>query len=86
MPVRVPVRDPARAMTLAEAGAEAAVGDLDVPASSDDAMTGLGRLTYLPAALAGRDRGGPGRRRNPARALAVQRVHAERRAAGSGDS
>ena len=43
MPVRVLVRDPAKAKTLAAAGAEAAVGDLDVPASLDEAMTGASR-------------------------------------------
>jgi uncharacterized protein YbjT (DUF2867 family) len=38
MPVRVLVRDPSKAKVLADAGAEIAVGDLDVPASIDDAM------------------------------------------------
>ncbi len=40
-PVRVLVRDPARAAALEQAGAEIAKGDLDVPATIDDAMTGV---------------------------------------------
>jgi uncharacterized protein YbjT (DUF2867 family) len=40
-PVRVLVRDPGKAKALADAGAEIAVGDLDVPASIDAAMTGV---------------------------------------------
>jgi hypothetical protein len=38
VPVRVLVRDPDKAKALADAGAEIAVGDLDVPASLDAAM------------------------------------------------
>ena len=37
VPVRVLVRDPGGAKALADAGAEVAVGDLDVPASVDKA-------------------------------------------------
>ena len=40
-PVRVLVRDPAKGHALADVGAEIAVGDLDVPASIDEAMTGV---------------------------------------------
>jgi NAD(P)H-binding len=39
LPARVLVRDPGKAKTLAHAGVEIAVGDLDVPASIDAAMT-----------------------------------------------
>ena len=39
LPVRVLVRDPGKATTLADAGAEIAAGDLGVPASIDAAMT-----------------------------------------------
>jgi uncharacterized protein YbjT (DUF2867 family) len=39
-PVRVLVRDPDTAKSLADAGAQIAVGDLDVPASLDAAMAG----------------------------------------------
>jgi uncharacterized protein YbjT (DUF2867 family) len=41
VPVRVLVRNPEKARTLVDAGAEIAVGDLDVPASLDDAMLGV---------------------------------------------
>ena len=41
VPVRVLVRDPEKARPLAYAGADIAVGDLDVPASLDAAMAGL---------------------------------------------
>ena len=40
-PVRVLVRDPAKAKALADAGAEIAAGDLAVPASIDQAMAGV---------------------------------------------
>jgi uncharacterized protein YbjT (DUF2867 family) len=46
---------------------------------------GLGRLADRPAARADRDRGRPGRLRDPAHAAAVQRLHAERPRAGPGD-
>jgi len=51
MPVRVLVRDPAKARALAEAGAEIAVGDLDVPASLDEAMTGIGTVALVSPAM-----------------------------------
>ena len=51
IPVRVLVRDPARAKTLAEAGAEAAVGDLDVAASLDEAMTGAETVVLVSPAV-----------------------------------
>jgi uncharacterized protein YbjT (DUF2867 family) len=51
MPVRVLVRDPAKAKTLAAAGAEAAVGDLDVPASLDEAMTGIETVVLVSPAV-----------------------------------
>jgi uncharacterized protein YbjT (DUF2867 family) len=40
-PVRVLVRDPEKATALARAGADVAVGDLDVPATVDAAMRGV---------------------------------------------
>jgi uncharacterized protein YbjT (DUF2867 family) len=53
MPVRVLVRDPAKAAAkvLAEAGAEIAAGDLDVPASIDDAMTGVSAVVLVSPAV-----------------------------------
>jgi uncharacterized protein YbjT (DUF2867 family) len=51
MPVRVLVRDPAKARTLAEAGAEVAIGDLDVPASIDAAMTGITTVVLVSPAV-----------------------------------
>ena len=45
---------------------------------------GLGRLADRPAARADRDRGGTGRRRDPAHAAALQRLHAERPRPGPG--
>jgi uncharacterized protein YbjT (DUF2867 family) len=51
MPVRVLVRDPAKAKILAEAGAEAVVGDLDVPASIDEAMTGVKTVVLVSPAV-----------------------------------
>jgi uncharacterized protein YbjT (DUF2867 family) len=49
VPVRVLVRDPdkATARALAGAGAEIAAGDLDVPASIDDAMTGVSAVVLV---------------------------------------
>ena len=55
VPVRVLVRDPAKATTraLAEAGAEIATGDLGAPASLDEAMSGVsGVVLVTPAAPA----------------------------------
>ena len=53
VPVRVLVRDPAKpaAKALAEAGAEIAAGDLDVPASIDDAMTGVSAVVLVSPAV-----------------------------------
>jgi uncharacterized protein YbjT (DUF2867 family) len=53
VPVRVLVRDPAKpaAKALAEAGAELAAGDLDVPASIDDAMTGVSSVVLVSPAV-----------------------------------
>lgn len=51
LPVRVLVRDPGKAKTLAHAGAEIAVGDLDVPASIDAAMTGVTSVILVSPAV-----------------------------------
>ncbi len=51
LPVRVLVRDPAKAKALAEAGAEVAVGDLDVPASLDETMTGVETVVLVSPAV-----------------------------------
>ena len=51
VPVRVLVRDPAKAAALAEAGAEIAKGDLDVPAATDDAMTGVSVVVLVSPAV-----------------------------------
>jgi uncharacterized protein YbjT (DUF2867 family) len=51
VPVRVLVRDPAKAESLAEAGAEVAVGDLDVPASIDEAMMGIKSVVLVSPAV-----------------------------------
>jgi uncharacterized protein YbjT (DUF2867 family) len=51
VPVRVLVRDPAKAKALAEAGAEVAVGDLEVPASIDDATTGIKTVVLVSPAV-----------------------------------
>jgi uncharacterized protein YbjT (DUF2867 family) len=53
VPVRVLVRDPAKATAraLAGAGAEIAAGDLDVPASIDDAMTGVSAVVLVSPAV-----------------------------------
>jgi uncharacterized protein YbjT (DUF2867 family) len=53
VPVRVLARDPAKAKALADAGAEIATGDLEVPASIDDAMADVGTVVLVsPAAPA----------------------------------
>jgi uncharacterized protein YbjT (DUF2867 family) len=53
VPVRVLARDPAKAKALADAGAEIATGDLEVPASIDDAMAGVSTVVLVsPAAPA----------------------------------
>jgi uncharacterized protein YbjT (DUF2867 family) len=53
VPVRVLVRDPAKApaRALAEAGAEIATGDLGVPASIDDAMSGVSGVVLVSPAV-----------------------------------
>ena len=53
VPVRVLVRDPAKAAAraLAEAGAEIATGDLDVPASIDEAMRGISGVVLVSPAV-----------------------------------
>ena len=53
VPVRVLVRDPAKAVAraLAEAGAEIATGDLDVPASIDEAMRGISGVVLVSPAV-----------------------------------
>jgi uncharacterized protein YbjT (DUF2867 family) len=53
VPVRVLVRDPAKAtaQALAQAGAQIATGDLDVPASIDEAMTGISAVVLVSPAV-----------------------------------
>jgi uncharacterized protein YbjT (DUF2867 family) len=51
VPVRVLVRDPAKVTALAGAGAEVAEGDLDVPASIDDAMAGVSAVVLVSPAV-----------------------------------
>jgi uncharacterized protein YbjT (DUF2867 family) len=51
IPVRVLVRDPVKASALAGAGAQVAVGDLDVPASIDDAMAGVETVVLVSPAV-----------------------------------
>jgi uncharacterized protein YbjT (DUF2867 family) len=50
-PVRVLVRDPGKARALADAGAEVAVGDLDVPTSIDEAMAGVTAVVLVSPAV-----------------------------------
>jgi len=50
-PVRVLVRDPGKGRALAAAGAEVAVGDLDVPASLDEAMAGVTEVVLVSPAV-----------------------------------
>jgi uncharacterized protein YbjT (DUF2867 family) len=50
-PVRVLVRDPEKATALAEAGAEVAQGDLDVPATIDAAMHGVSAVVLVSPAI-----------------------------------
>jgi uncharacterized protein YbjT (DUF2867 family) len=50
-PVRVLVRNPAKAAALAQAGVEVAVGDLDVPASIDAAMHGVSAVVLVSPAI-----------------------------------
>jgi uncharacterized protein YbjT (DUF2867 family) len=49
--VRVLVRDPAKGKALADAGAEIAVGDLDVPESIDEAMSGVTAVVLVSPAV-----------------------------------
>ena len=51
VPVRVLARDPAKVTALADAGAEVAEGDLDVPASIDDAMAGVSAVVLVSPAV-----------------------------------
>ena len=51
LPVRVLVRDPGKAKTLADAGVEIAVGDLDVPVSIDVALTGVTAVILVSPAV-----------------------------------
>jgi uncharacterized protein YbjT (DUF2867 family) len=50
-PVRVLVRDPEKATALAQAGADVAVGDLDVPATIDAAMRGISAVVLVTPAI-----------------------------------
>ena len=51
LPVRLLVRDPAKGKALADAGAEIAVGDLDVPESIDEAMSGVTAVVLVSPAV-----------------------------------
>ena len=51
VPVRVLVREPAKVTALADTGAEVAEGDLDVPASIDDAMAGVSAVVLVSPAV-----------------------------------
>jgi uncharacterized protein YbjT (DUF2867 family) len=50
-PVRVLVRDPAKATALAQAGADVAVGDLGIPATIDAAMRGVSAVVLVSPAI-----------------------------------
>jgi uncharacterized protein YbjT (DUF2867 family) len=50
-PVRVLVRDPGKATALAQAGAEVAQGDLEVPATIDAAMKGVSTVVLVSPAI-----------------------------------
>jgi uncharacterized protein YbjT (DUF2867 family) len=50
-PVRVLVRDPEKATALAQAGAEVAQGDLEVPATIDAAMKGVSTVVLVSPAI-----------------------------------
>ena len=50
-PVRVLVRNPARAVPLAAAGADVVVGDLDLPATIDQAMDGVTAVVLVSPAI-----------------------------------
>jgi uncharacterized protein YbjT (DUF2867 family) len=51
LPVRVLVRDPAKATALADVGAEVAAGDLAIPASINDAMKGVAAVVLVSPAV-----------------------------------
>jgi uncharacterized protein YbjT (DUF2867 family) len=51
LPVRVMVRDADKPKALADAGAEVAVGDLDVPASINEAMAGVSAVILVSPAV-----------------------------------
>jgi uncharacterized protein YbjT (DUF2867 family) len=51
MPVRVLVRDPDEVKALADAGAEIAAGDLDLPASIDEAMASVTAVVLVSPAV-----------------------------------
>jgi uncharacterized protein YbjT (DUF2867 family) len=51
LPVRVLARDPAKLTALADAGAEVVAGDLEVPASIDDAMKGVSAVVLVSPAV-----------------------------------
>jgi uncharacterized protein YbjT (DUF2867 family) len=57
LPVRVLVRDPAKvaAKALAAAGAEIARGDLEIPASIDEAMAGVAAVVLVSPAVPGQE-------------------------------
>jgi len=50
-PVRVLVRDPAKATALAQAGADVAVGDLGIPATIDGSMRGVSAVVLVSPAI-----------------------------------
>jgi uncharacterized protein YbjT (DUF2867 family) len=50
-PVRILVRDPAKAESLAQSGAEVVLGDLGVPAAVDAAMQGVSAVVLVSPAL-----------------------------------
>jgi len=51
VPVRVLVRDSGKAKALADAGAQIAVGDLEVPESIDEAMAGVSAVVLVSPAI-----------------------------------
>src|SRR5579859_7611754 len=51
VPVRVLVRDPAKAAALAQSGVEVAEGDLEVPATIDAAMQGVSAVVLVSPAV-----------------------------------
>jgi uncharacterized protein YbjT (DUF2867 family) len=53
--VRVLARDPVKTKTLADSGAEVATGDLDAPASIDDAMTGVTTVVLVSPGVPAQD-------------------------------